>query len=212
MRMACQSESAYLGQKKDDTMKYFGALISMLLAGCGYTFQGGGSVLPPDVTRIAIPLVENNSPEPGLAEVVTEALRDRFERFGVLTVVDGIDEADAVLYGKIDDVLRDTRTTTSSTDTDLQLDTILVMSAELRRVSGPLLWRASELRASRAFGTSSDVVVTSSPAFAGGLIGANTLLQLDTREVSRGQEQDALVELADQMARKIYEQAVAPDF
>ena len=148
-------------------MRILIVFLLLLINGCGYTFQGSGSVLPPDVTRITIPMVENNSTEPGIAEIVTEALRDRFERFGVITVVDNIQEADAVLKARIENVRRGTRTTTSSTDTDLQLDTTLVMSAELKRVSGPLLWRAANLSASRAFGTSSDVVVTSSANFAG---------------------------------------------
>ena len=85
--------------------------ILCLFGGCGYTFHGGGSVLPPDVTKVMIPMVENNSTEPGLGAIVTEALRDQFERFGALSVVDSYGEADAVLDAKILEIKNNYTTT-----------------------------------------------------------------------------------------------------
>lgn len=183
-----------------------------LLSSCGYTFQGSGSILPPDVKRISIPLVENNSTEPGLATVVTEALRDRFERFGVLVVVDELGDADAVLKATILSVKRDTHSVTSRTDTALQFNTSLSISGELRRVTGPILWRNPRLVVTKPFGATSGVVVTSSSDFAGGSLGSSDLGALDNREVSRGQEQEAFAALADDAAKKIYDEAVTPDF
>jgi outer membrane lipopolysaccharide assembly protein LptE/RlpB len=186
--------------------------LALCLGGCGYTFQGGGTVLPPDVRRVSIPLVENNSPEAGLSAVVTEALRDQFERYGVLTVVEDGSEADAILRTRIVKVIRESRTSTSETDTALQFDTVLTLAAELQRVTGPVLWRDNNIQVSRAFGSTSGVVVTSSADFAAGSIGGSDLGSLESREVARGQEQDALRALAEQAARQIYDEAVAPDF
>lgn len=187
-------------------------LIAIALSSCGYTLQGSGSVLPPDVKVIAIPLVQNASTESGMTTVMTEALRDRFERFGVVSVVDDPDEADAILKARITKVTRNQRTSTSKTDQQLQLDTVLTLAAELRRVTGPVLWRDNNISVSKAFGTTSGVVVTTSPDFASGTLGAADLGNLDDREVSRGQEQDALRALADEAASQIYDSAVAPDF
>lgn len=186
--------------------------ILCLFGGCGYTFHGGGSVLPPDVTKVMIPMVENNSTEPGLGAIVTEALRDQFERFGALSVVDSYGEADAVLDAKILEINRATRAVTSNTDTALQYNTTLTLAAELRRVSGPVLWRNPNVAAMKSFGTTSNAVVTSSVDFASGSLGGSDLASLDDREVGRGQEREALMVLAEDIARIIYYEAVAPDF
>lgn len=193
--------------------KLFSVLvIAGMLSSCGYTFQGSGSVLPADVKVIAIPLVQNASTESGLTTIFTEALRDRFERYGVVSVVDDANEADAVLRARILKVSRNQRTSTSRTDTELQLDTVLTLAAELRRVTGPVLWRDNNISVSKAFGTTSGVVVTSSPDFASGSLGSSDLGALENRELSRGQEQEALRDLAEQAAVQIYDSAVAPDF
>jgi len=188
------------------------AAVLVGLTGCGYTFSGGGSVLPPDVKKVAIPLVDNSSTETGLSTVVTEALRDQFERFGVLTVVEESGDADAVLNARILRVQRATSAVAAQSDSQLQRDTTMTMAAELRRTDGPVLWRTTKLVVTKPVATSSDVVVTSSVDFAGGTIGAADLRGLDSREVSRGQDQEALASLAEQAARMIYDQAVAPDF
>ncbi|MCB0335083.1 MAG: hypothetical protein KDD62_02220 [Bdellovibrionales bacterium] len=180
--------------------------------GCGYTFQGGGSVLPEDVKNVYIPLVQNNTSELGLSQLVTEALRDRFERYGVLFVVDDLQDADAVLNAKILNLRRETRTSTATTDTALQFDSELTITADLVRVTGQTLWRGGRIASSKTFGTSSSVVVTSSVDFLGSSLNTNDLNQLDTRELSRGQEQEILEDLAENVAQKVYNQAVLPDF
>lgn len=186
--------------------------LCLVVSGCGYSFQGSGSVLPQDVTKVSVPLVENNSTEPGLAPIVTEALRERFERFGVLTVVDDRKDADAVLIAKVVSVRRETSAVTSNDETALRYDTVMTLAAELRRVSGPLLWQNNRMVVSKSFGTESSAVVTSSADFAGGGLAGSDLAALDVREISRGQEQEALGQLAEEVAKQVYNQAVAPDF
>lgn len=187
-------------------------LVPILTSGCGYTFQGSGSVLPADVRRIYIPPAQNNTAEPGLSNIITEALRDRFERYGVVYVVDNQIEADAILEARIEQLDRETRTSTSTTDTDFQLDSVLTLGAELRRKSGPLLWANPALRVSRGFGAAGSAVVTSSADFSSGTLSSGSLGSLSTREVSRGQEREVLEQLAEEAARQIYDEAVAPDF
>lgn len=184
----------------------------LVLSGCGFTFKGSGSALPPDVKRVHIPIAENNTPEPGLSQWVTGALRDRFERYGVLTIVDKPSKADAVLRSRVLQLKRDTQTVTSSTDTALQERSVLVIAADLKRTNGVVLWSNPAMSVSKAYGTSDSVVVTSSPDFAGGNIGAQDLAGLSDREIQRGQEQDALQDLAEEAARRIYDEAVTPEF
>jgi hypothetical protein len=188
------------------------ALVVVNILGCGYTFSGGGSVLPPDVKKVAIPLVENSSTETGLTTIVTEALRDQFERYGVLSVVEETKDADAILNARILKVRRSTSTVSARDDGALQQDTSMVLAAELQRLDGSVLWRNKRIVVTKVSATSSDTVVTSSVDFAGGSLGANDLKGLGGREVTRGQEQEALNNLAEQAARIVYDQAVMPDF
>jgi outer membrane lipopolysaccharide assembly protein LptE/RlpB len=183
-----------------------------LSSGCGYTFRGGGSVLPPDVHKIYIPIVENNSTEIGLSDVVTEALREEFDSYGVVTVVENRSDADAILSVKILSLKRSTKTVRARNNTALALETTLDLAAELRRSTGPVLWRSSDFRISKGFGTDPSSVVTSSTDFATGSLSSADLSNLTTRDIARGQEQEALNVIAEEAARKIYDQAVSPDF
>lgn len=188
------------------------AALSGLLTACGYGFSGGGSVLPPEIKSIYIPMVTNNTTESTLTPVITEALRDRFDRFGVVTVVDTYDAADAVLEVKILRVKRGTRTSVAGTDAALQLDTQLTLFGELRQINGNLLWREPEISVSRSFGNTRSAVVASSADFANSTLGSSDLSGLTQRELSRNQEQEALTQLADVAAKRIYDESVAPDF
>ncbi len=189
--------------------------LSVFLTGCGYTFQGTGSVLPPDVKRIYIPIAENNSTEPGVSTLLTEALRDRFDRYGAVTVVDEISDSDAVLKTKILRVKKDTASVASKSDTALSFDVTMTVAVELRRVTGAVLWRQPELSVTKSYGANSSVVVTNSADFFSGSIGAGDLASLQaggTREIARGQQSEAFNYITDQVAKIIYDSAVAPDF
>ena len=186
--------------------------LSLLISACGYTFRGSESALPPDVRNIYIPQVENNSTKLGLSTIVTEAIRDEFDSYGTVTVVDSQNQADAVLKVRILNVLENTGSTRSGSNTALQMQTTIMLAGELKRVTGPVLWRDGAIQATQTFGADSSVVVTSSLDFAGGPSGAGDLAGLSSREVSRGQEASALSALAANAARQLYDKAVAPDF
>ncbi|MCB9029843.1 MAG: LptE family protein [Deltaproteobacteria bacterium] len=188
------------------------ALIVCSLSACGYQFQGSGSVLPEDIKYVYIPRVENTTTETRLSSLLTEALRERFERYGVLLTVEDLAEADAVLNAEVLNVNRQIKSVTSGTDTALEYETTVVLDAELRRNTGALLWKNPKLQVAKGFGVSSSVVVTSSSDFSTGGIDSGTLSALDSLEISRGQEQEALIDIAEEIAKQVYEEAVAPDF
>ena len=191
-------------------------LLSVLVfSGCGYTFQGSGSILPPDVKRLYVPLVENNSTESGLTNLFTDSLKDQFEKYGVVTIVDDITEADAVLRARILKVQRSTGAVTGGTDSAIQLDTTMQIAAELRRTNGTVLWKNPNFEVSKSYGAVNELVVTSSAEFAGSGLGQSQLTALGQsgdREVQRGQEKDVLRQLSLEAASKMYDAAVAPDF
>lgn len=187
-------------------------ILAITVIGCGYTFKGGESILPPDVKRVYIPIVKNGTTEPGIDIVLTEALRDEFERYGVLTVSEERAGADAVLNAKILRIKQESRTSTSNTDQVLQQATVMIVSAELKRRTGPLLWKNPVMKVSKVFSADQDTVVTSSADFAGGNIDSSALADLNNLEVSRGQQRQALEDLSETVATRIYSQAVLPEF
>jgi outer membrane lipopolysaccharide assembly protein LptE/RlpB len=197
-------------------MKILNTLCSLLVAlqicSCGYTFRGSETSLPPDVKKIYIPQVVNESTKLGLAQIVTDALRDEFDSYGTVSVVDSQSEADAVLRVRVVDVKETTSATRSNNNTALQMQTTMFLAAEMQRITGPVLWRNNALRVSQTFGADSSVVVRSSLGFASGPIGPQDLAGLSNREIARGQEADALRTLAGTAARQMYDQSVAPDF
>jgi outer membrane lipopolysaccharide assembly protein LptE/RlpB len=188
------------------------ACIAMVGTGCGYTLRGSGSVLPADVKNIYIPRVENGSTQLGLADVVTDALRDEFDSYGTVSVVEKQGEADAILKVRIVDVKNTTGTVNAATNTSLQMDTTMFLGGELRRTTGQLLWRENNLKVSKEYAANQSVVVTTSPDFASGSISASDLASLSSRDISRGQQAQALNDLATNAARMIYDKSVAPDF
>jgi len=182
------------------------------LFSCGYQFQGSGSDLPADVKKIFIPIAENRSTRPTLSSLVTEAMRDQFERYGVLQVVDSLEEADAVLLVRVLSFDNRTSASTGVADTSLQEQLTIVAEGELRRPTGGALWTNNRLTVSRFIGTDTSSVVTSSSDFASSGLSAAGLAGLQGREVSRGQEEQALQSMSEQLAVIVYDDAVTPEF
>lgn len=74
--------------------------LSLLLSGCGYKLVRYSGALG-DVRRVAIHTLENDSYEPGLDLVVTDALVREFLRRGALVVVEDPALADLVIAGQV---------------------------------------------------------------------------------------------------------------
>ena len=188
------------------------AVLFAAVQGCGYAFQGSGSILPQDIKTVAIPLAENNTTEPGLGQRFTEALRSRFDRYGAVKVVEDEDEADAVLYAKVVDVESKVSDVTSTTDIELESELVLTIAAELRRRNGQLLYKNGGMSISDSAASDRNVVVTSSSQFAQSDISSGQLDNLGSREVARGAGTQVLEDLLEEASRRLYLEAVAADF
>jgi hypothetical protein len=163
------------------------------------------------VQTVSIRVAQNDTTEPGLGLKLTEKLISRFERYGVVKVVQTRDEADAELITRVISVNTTTRDVTSD-DIALEQDLTMTISAELRRRNGQVLYRNPGLTTTESFAGTSDVVVTSGSDFQQGGIAAGSLGSLGSREVSRGQQDQVLEELLEETARRLYLDAVAAEF
>jgi hypothetical protein len=72
----------------------------VVLSGCGYHFSGEGPTPRPGLSRIAIPVFENDSGVPEAGSLFAGALRKEFLTKGHLDVVP-VDQAEAIFKGRI---------------------------------------------------------------------------------------------------------------
>lgn len=77
------------------------ALFLFFIQSCGYSLVGKGTTLPPEITRIDIPLFENRVGEPNLETTVTRAVKTAFIHDGRLRVSDA-KISDATIIGVIE--------------------------------------------------------------------------------------------------------------
>ncbi|HMO17459.1 MAG TPA: LPS assembly lipoprotein LptE [Oligoflexia bacterium] len=181
-------------------------------ASCGYRLQGSGSVLPPEIKTISIRNSENSTTFSGLGPMFTEKLRGRFERYGVVKIVDSGEPADAEFISRIVSIESQNRDVQGRSNIQVEQSLLLTVFAELRKKNGQILYRNPALVVTESFGTVSSNVVTSSSSFATGNLAPGSLATLTQREVQRGQAAETLEGLLDEAARKIYLEAVASDF
>jgi len=76
-------------------------LATVLAAGCGYHLAGKGSTLPPHVRRISVPLFENRTEQPEIAQRLTEQVTNEMIGRGVQVASSGAESADALLRGTV---------------------------------------------------------------------------------------------------------------
>ena len=117
---------------------------------CGYTIERSHGALSSDAPRLSIETLDNDSKEPGLERMVSEALRREWSRRGHFRVVHDPAKADWVLEGRVLPLRITTRTLSSvvlalEQTVTLQLELDLVERGEAgspsvrRRLPGSLL-------------------------------------------------------------------------
>ncbi|RPI74917.1 MAG: hypothetical protein EHM45_16585 [Desulfobacteraceae bacterium] len=170
------------------------ALSAWLAAGCGYHFKAGSEAVGIKIESLAIPLMASPSSEPGFEADFTEMIREEFIRHVKIPLV-AAEEAHMVLNGKVVSVTTEPLTyaqqqrlaagqsgiyrTTSSRRMNLKMEASL-----LDKSSGTFIWEDKTLEAHADFQVTADPLLT------------------------RYHQQKALQNIAQQLARRIYQQTV----
>ena len=170
------------------------AVGACLAAGCGYHFKAGGEVVGLKIESLAIPLMPSPSSEPGFEADFTEMIREEFIRHVKIPLVSA-EEAHMVLNGRIISIGTEPLTydqqqqttaghavtflTTRSRRMNLKMEVSL-----LDKSSGKLIWEDKSLEAYADFQVTTDPLLT------------------------RYNQQNALQRIAQQLARRIYQQTV----
>ena len=120
------------------------ACIVLILAGCGYQFSGTGPGPKPGLDRLAIPMFENLTGQPGLESYFTTALRREFNARSRMKVVPK-SEAQMILQGRI---TRLTALDVAHRTADETIESRLTVTLDVRCTSvadGSILWQDSSL-------------------------------------------------------------------
>jgi hypothetical protein len=122
-----------------------GLLIIFNGSGCVYSF--GGSI-PSDVTKIAIPLFDDNTSYPGVRDDLTNLVIDAFIANNILQVVDESD-ADLLLTGTILSIRQQAAIITTGEEVD-QFDVYVNVKVKCEHLKSGKVWWEKTIR---RFGT-----------------------------------------------------------
>lgn len=78
------------------------AFCLILVAGCGYTLVGRGSVLDPSIRTINIPTLVNRTTRVEIEQRLTQAIAQEFVSRGRMTIMSDPKDSHAILRGSID--------------------------------------------------------------------------------------------------------------
>lgn len=138
----------------------FAVFLALLLglSGCGYSFVGGVTNVPPGAETIALPVFGNRTSDAGIETDFTNALALEFNRQGGgLRVV--APPADLTLSGSIDEEYLE-GVAYSREVIAVERRVRLRMSARLRNASGQVLWEDPNIRDNEVYAVSDDPLVT----------------------------------------------------
>lgn len=130
----------------------------MLLTACGYHRVRPGNNVPSNIKSIAIPVFRNDTYEPGIEVLLTEALREQFLRSGFVRLTD-VQNADAVVAATIKNFSLKA-ISFSQTDYATEYRASIVMRIKLVTRKGKVLWQDRKVSRIEDFRVSIDIFQT----------------------------------------------------
>lgn len=127
--------------------------IILLFVGCGFYSLAGS--IPPHISSIAIPLVDNQTAEFGMAESVTDNLQIRFSDENILRLADE-EQADSILRGTIIKV-EDRVQTYTGTEVVTEYRFTVTMNIEWYDVANDVVLMQKKYTGWGAYGLSGDI-------------------------------------------------------
>lgn len=136
--------------------KYFFIFCLVLVTGCGYQLVGKETHVPPGITSVAIPTFANQTFEPGIEVPFTQGFLREFIRERRVKVLDR-EDADSTLEG----VIKHFNIASVSYDRSgfvSEYQTTVIIDLTLKRRTGEVVWKESDLSETRWYRASSDVL------------------------------------------------------
>jgi outer membrane lipopolysaccharide assembly protein LptE/RlpB len=148
-------------RRRSPAVLFLLGLGACLTSGCGYSFSG--TSLPGHLKTIAIPVFQNESLDPTIADEVTKGLLDLFLEDNRLKVVRE-SRADCVLEGKVVHYERRVYSYTSNQEPQEYIVVIKLAVVLKDRVKNRDLWSADELQATATYAAATGSTVGQAPS------------------------------------------------
>ena len=129
-------------------------LIAVLFCACGYRF-GGQSGFPGDSDRLFVKVLENRTQETGIENVVTAALLSELTLRKTDGLASGIDQADVVLSGVVEEVAIHT-IASRTRDTAAQRRVTVTVGLKLSKQDGNVVWTTKSLSDNEGYPVEAD--------------------------------------------------------
>lgn len=143
---------------KRKTIIWLSVIILLTLAGCGYHFPGSG-VFPQGVTRIFVEVLENQTSETGIENIVTQNLIDEFTLREVGRLAGNVKNADSILSGAVSRLTIQTISTRGRDSANERRVTVWV-DLKLTDKEGDVIWRAKGISDNQEYSVSDDKNLT----------------------------------------------------
>jgi outer membrane lipopolysaccharide assembly protein LptE/RlpB len=175
------------------------------LAGCGYQFGGGGTLLPKDAQTIFVESFVNRTREVGAGQELTTAVRSELYRRSRLRLVDNAEQADVILSA----VVRSMYSQTSSINRhneSLQFEAHMVLDVALRRREpNEIVWRGPGMKLSQVYAGSRAAVVTTSSAFRNETLDTVDVSQFTDIQLTETQQSTARNQMMERFAVELHQ-------
>ena len=124
-------------------MLFVTLLVAVLCVACGYGFKAQ-SGFPGDSDLIFVKVLENQTQETGIENIVTAALLSELTLRKTAGLASGMDDADVILSGVVEEVAIRTISTRSK-DTAGERRVTVSVDLNLKKQDGSVLWKARGL-------------------------------------------------------------------
>jgi outer membrane lipopolysaccharide assembly protein LptE/RlpB len=118
-------------------------LIAVLFCACGYRFAGEGG-LPGDSDLLFVKVLENRTQETGVENIITAALLSELTLRKTDRLARGMDDADVVLSGEVEEVAIRTISTRNK-DTAGERRVTVTIDLNLKKQDGRVVWAVKRL-------------------------------------------------------------------
>jgi outer membrane lipopolysaccharide assembly protein LptE/RlpB len=114
----------------------------LLVISCGYRFAGQGG-FPGDTDRLFVKVLENRTQETGVENIVTAALLSELTLRKTDNLASGLDNADVVLSGVVEEVAISTIATRKK-DTAAERRVTVTVDLKLAKQNGNVVWATQD--------------------------------------------------------------------
>ncbi len=135
-------------------------ILTIFCMGCGYSFSPGGEHIDSRINKVFVGQISNRTGEANVENYIRNALFNRIRKSNRFKPVANIEDADAVLSGKITNIST-SHLAYSSSDVAKEDRVLMTLDLEFKRTdNGDIIWMSSGFSEKEAYGVDQNTSTT----------------------------------------------------